>query len=1377
VSDPAAELARLRDLLPCSMAEAALRCAPRLDEAEERLARGQPAERSLRECAALLSAGVEARERREALTLTITYPEHLPVAQRREEILDTLRASRVLVLTGETGSGKTTQLPKMLLELGLGRRGMIALTQPRRVAAVAMAGRIREELTCDEKLVAHAVRFDDRSGPDTLLKVMTDGLLLAEAASDPLFSRYDAVIVDEAHERSLDIDLLLGLLRLAREYRPDLRIIISSASIAAERFAVWLDNAPVIHVSGRTYPVEILHQPPGDDDVGYQDAAIRWVKDLHEGGDRDGDILVFLPTERDILEADRRLREVPGLAPMPLFGRLTPHEQQRIFLPAHGRKVVLATNIAETSLTIPGIRYVVDTGLARMKRFQPSTRTERLPIEPISRASALQRAGRAGRVEAGVCVRLYDEDDLARRDEFTAPEILRSNLAGVLLRCLGMGLGDPQQFPWMDPPASHAWDQARVLLDELGAMHDGAPGAPPELSALGRTIAAIPADPQVARILIAGLTEGVPHEACTIAAFLSVQDPRVRPLGEEAKADAAQRALAHEAGDIASVLRLWDRWEAAETNSKRERLCRELYLGRRRMREWSDVRHQLWGSLRERRKTNLADAHKPEQWPLERVHRAVLAGMLGNVLNWDAKLKAYRASGDRQLAVHPGSALRAGKGDDGKKSPPPMPWLVACEVVETSRLFARLCAPIDPQWVVELAGDRIRRSHREPRWDASRRQVVVTETLLWKGLAVREGRAVPFGPIDPAEATKVFIREALGGEDPIRVGLADANRTVFARARQLRDRLRDPALAIETEHLAAWYAARFGSDAVSTAAELDAWIAAHPPEALRLELADLVPAESAARAASMPDAVTVAGRRSALVYRYSPGSDDDGVTLALDEEQAAQLTLALLDGLVPGWLPDLCQAFLEQLPKDARRALIPLAESSAVLSAELAPFAGQADLALALADLLATRHGIRAARLDRRLLPVRLRPRVIVRGAGGVVWSGRDPEFLAAQAEAAPDRLALLKAEWETAPCTSWPGDCPTEVTRAGVRGHVALERSRAADGGIAVRRAVHAGPEAAAAWHRDGLEAALEAVLTPELTAWVEAPAPGGLSARCEKLLGLSLGAARRQLGCAAIWHAIDNLMRDEDGFAFLCDRARTTLATARGDGDAMLLRALDAADRVRTRLKQGARNLAAASAQRAAAADLARLTAQPWAIRLPFATLRRLDQLVAAIDRRLESAAKAAPESARTEDRILRLSGDCAEALDPSEGRWHLALGLAVEVRRLRGQLEECALAYATPGAGPAAARAEAELRLAADKVERAIAAARDRITGARARLAEARLLTGRIADAIRRQRTERELDELHRHLPDLTVGADLAAQERSADALVARVRAALG
>jgi ATP-dependent helicase HrpA len=1375
VDDPVLELARLRDLLPRSMAEARLRCAPRLNEAERRLMRGESADKALRGCADLLEAGVAAHERRTAIPLHLTYPEHLPVAQRRADILAALSEHPVLVLTGETGSGKTTQLPKMLLELGFGRSGAIALTQPRRVAATAMAARIREEMDASEAVVAHAVRFDDRRSEDTLLAVMTDGLLLAEATSDRLFSRYDVVIVDEAHERNLDIDILLGLLRRAREVRPELRVVVSSASIAAERFAAWLGDAPTIAVSGRTFPVDIVHQPPGDDDVGYLDAAVRTVRDLHEGaGTEGGDILVFLPTERDILEAQRRLRDLTAAVPLPLFGRLTPAEQQRIFAPARGRKVILATNIAETSLTIPGIRFVIDTGLARMKRYQPSTRTERLPVEPVSRASALQRAGRAGRVEAGICIRLYAEDDLERRDEFTAPEILRSNLAGVLLRCLAMGIDDPQAFPWMDPPPSHAWDQARVLLEELGALDPDA--ADLRLTPLGRAISAIPADPQVARILVAGLTEGVPHEACTVAAFLSVQDPRVRPLGDEAKADAAQRALAHEAGDIATILRLWDRWQEAETNSRREKLCRELYLGRRRMREWSDVRHQLWSSLRERKNTVLADPHAAEKWPLDRIHRSVLAGMLGNVLLWDAKQKGYRAAGDRLLAVHPGSALRSGKGDDGKKSPPPMPWLVACEVVETSRLFARLCAPIDPQWVIDLAGDRLKRSYRQPRWEARRKQVVVTETLLWKGLAVRDGKAVPFGPIDPVAALAVFIREALGSEDPLGVPLIDANQAVFALARDLRQRLRDPSLNVEPEHLAAWYAQRLAGSAVSTTAELNAWLAAGGEDRLRLQLSDLVPADAAARADAMPATVRIAGASIRLAYRYAPGSDDDGVSLELSEEQATRLTLAALDGLVPGWTGDLVLGLIEQLPKDDRRRLIPLAETARALTAELTALAGRADLATALSGLLAERHQIRAARFDRRLLPVWLRPRVIVRGAHGVVYTGRDPEFIALQAEAAPDRLALVRAEWETPPVAGWPGECPAEVTVAGITGHCGLERSRDRDGSVAVRRAVHASAPAAEAWHADGLEAALEAALAGDLEAWITAPAPGSLSPRCDKALGLSLGAARRQFALAAAWATPHRVVREAVMFEVLLADARAALALARREGDAVLTRAIDAAERLRAKLKQGARTLGAASAQRQAAADLARLTASSWAVRLPWPTLRRLDQLITSLASRLEAAATGKPEALRTDERIAHLAGDCAEALEPDDARWLAALGLAGEARRLRGQLEECALAYATPGAAAAAARSEADLRLACAKVEKAVAAAGDRIAAARGRLNEAAPLIHRIPTGANRDRLTREHGELLRSLPDLTIGADLDAQVRSADALVARIRAAV-
>ncbi len=966
----------------------ALWAEPKLRQAAQRLARGQAADRTLGEVAARLAAGAAEVQRRSALPLTITYPEQLPVAARRDEILAEIARSPVVVLTGATGSGKTTQLPKMLLEAGYGRRGMIALTQPRRVAAVAMAARIREELAAAEGVVAHSVRFDDRAGADTLVRVVTDGLLLAEFANDPELSRYDAVIVDEAHERNLNVDLLLGLLRLLRERRPGLLVVIASASIEAERFSAYFarplpDSAhvpppvPIIAVEGRTFPVEIRYQPPGDDDIGYLGAALQAIREVH--GDREpGDVLCFLPTERDIIEAGRRLDDLAGATVLPLFSRLTPKEQQRVFQPARGRKIVLTTNIAETSLTISGIRYVIDTGLARIKRYQAGSRTERLPVEAVSQASCTQRAGRAGRVAAGVCIRLFPEEDFSARDPYTTPEILRSNLAGVLLQCLGMGLGQPEAFPWLDAPAGHAWHQARGLLEELGALTErAAPGARPALpggaeggsaaevggarreprgarprdesggastgsaegagavrtagsdeggrrtaeaglSPLGRQLASIPADPQVARILLAGLSEGVPHEACTIAAFLSVQDPRVRPLGSESKADSAHKALAHEAGDLATVLRLWDRYQDAASASARKRFCESGFIGFRRMREWADVRHQLWQAVRERRGAAAgagqaagaavpATGHPSEAWPLDRVHRAVLAGMLGNVLMYDPELRVFRGAGDRQLHVHPGSALRAGKVDDGKRAPPPPPWLVACEVVETSRLFARLCAPIDPEWVVELAGARVRRRHRDPHWHVKRRQVVCTETVTWKGLPVRSGRLVPYERIDPRDATAVFVREGLCGEHlDGEFPVIARNRAVLADARRLRDRLRDPTLWIDDAQIAAFYRERLGLEAVdapviASSDALRRWCRTHGEERLVIAAADLADPEAVARAAAgFPEEVAMGGQRLALRYRFVPGDADDGVTLELREDQLALVDQGRLDWLVPG---------------------------------------------------------------------------------------------------------------------------------------------------------------------------------------------------------------------------------------------------------------------------------------------------------------------------------------------------------------------------------------------------------------------------------------------------------------------------------------------
>jgi ATP-dependent helicase HrpA len=1346
---------------------------------EARLARSQPADRILSEIRERLTPSIVEAERRQALPLTIAYPEHLPVSQRREEIIAALRAHPVMVLTGETGSGKTTQLPKMLLDAGYGRRGLIALTQPRRLAAVAMAARIREECAAPAGLIEHSVRFDDHAGPDTLIRVMTDGLLLAEAAKDRELSRYDAIIIDEAHERSLNIDLLLGLVQLLRRRRPELCVVVASASIEADRFARYF-TAPTIAVEGRLYPVEIRYAPPADgDEIGYQQAAIATIRSLVDAGES-GDILAFLPTERDIIEAQRKLHDLPGTAILPLFSRLTPAEQQRVFQPPAGRlvrKVVLSTNIAETSLTIPGIRFVVDAGLARFKRYQASSRTERLPIEAISQASATQRAGRAGRVSAGVCIRLYSEEDLQARDPYTAPEILRSNLAGVMLTCLGMDLGDPQAFPWLDAPATSAWDQARLLLDELGALtvSEGEVRTP-QLSPLGRTLATIPADPQVGRILVAGLTEGCLHEACTIAAFLSVQDPRVRPLGQEAKADAAQKAFQHGGGDLATLLNLWDKWMAAPSTSAKGRLCEELYLGFRRMREWADVRHQLWDALRGIRGFQLpAHGAAAGEWSLERVHRAVLAGMLGNVLMYDPEQRCYRGAGERQLHLHPGSALRGGKAEDSKKAPPMPPWLVACEVVETTRLFARLAAPIDPLWVIDLAGDRVKRRHRDPHWHAGRKQVVCIETTTWKGLPIRDGRLVPYERIDAVAAHRVFISQALVDEDGIHeLPVILRNRQVLTLAIGLRHRLRDPTLDAVPEHLAAWYHERLAGVTLSTLDGLRGWLKAHGEGALTLSLADLTsPAIAAKAEAGAPDTVLMGGQQFPLHYRFIPGDSADGVTLELSEAQIPMLDLLRLDWLVPAWWAEVIEAYVAQLPKEARRALIPLAENLPKLVAGVAACAAHRPFAAALTEVLRSLFGLRIAPLDANGLPPYLRPRFVIRGPDrAVVYEGRDPLFLAAQAGGS-DRLRLLKAEWETEPAGTWPGDIPGnggQVGNMGVGGWVALGRARSAEGAIAFRRTVYGSREAALAWHADGIDAGLEAVHGEALAKIALAPASMTLAARWEKLFTTRVGAFRRHAAVAAVLEAERGAIRTAVEWDDLVIRNRAVLATVGSELQTLPERVVVQAESLAQRRRQGTKTLGAAQAALSVALVVDRLLAPGFASRLPWSALRRLDVLLAAQARRLEPASRA---DARISDRIQGLFTAWDDALGSDAPRLLQVLGLTRTVRGLWGCLHECVAALVE---GHAAQAAEMRLRLGLEELARQLGDARDRIAETRQELIEASRLTPRIAVAERRQRLSTELATLIKEFPDLGLGSDLPGQHAQARALIARVRASL-
>ncbi|MYF16972.1 MAG: ATP-dependent RNA helicase HrpA, partial [Gemmatimonadetes bacterium] len=657
--------------------------------------------------------------------LHLTYPEVLPIAARKDEIVRAIREHPVVIVAGETGSGKTTQLPKMCLEAGRGVAAKIACTQPRRVAALSVSRRIAEELNVAWGAeVGCKIRFKDETAPETRIKMMTDGMLLAEIQGDPNLYEYDTIIIDEAHERSLNIDFLLGYLRLLQKRRPELRIVITSATIDTEAFSKAFDNAPIIEVSGRMYPVDVQYLPI-EDLAGetYIDAAVTAVDMVVDAGR--GDILVFMPTEKDIHETRRRLegRHFRFTEILPLFGRLTAGDQQKVFYTQRYRRIVVATNIAETSITIPGIRYVIDTGLARISRHNPRNQTHRLPVEEISQSSARQRAGRCGRVQNGVCIRLYDEKSFLARPEYTQPEIQRSDLAEVILRMIALRLGDVETFPFIDPPRSQAIQGGFNVLRALDAIDDRK-----RLTPLGRDMARLPLAPTVSRMILQAQKERALREVLVIASAISIQDPRVRPLEQEKAADQEHKRFVDGESDFIALLNIWkayhDTFEKLRTQSQMRRFCKQHFLSFNRMREWRDIYMQIRHTLREMGafRMNRDDAG------YDAIHRSVVSGLLGNVAQ-KKEGNMYRAARGRDVMLFPGSGLfqRREGGEDDKKSTPG--WVVAAEVVETSRLFARTVARIQPSWLAELGGHLCRASYKEPFYSMRSGRVLATETL------------------------------------------------------------------------------------------------------------------------------------------------------------------------------------------------------------------------------------------------------------------------------------------------------------------------------------------------------------------------------------------------------------------------------------------------------------------------------------------------------------------------------------------------------------------------------------------------------------------------------------------------------------------------
>jgi ATP-dependent helicase HrpA len=887
-----------------------------LERAAARLRRGLPADRALSGVEARIAASAAQVAARRASIPAIHYPEELPVSARRAEIAAALRDHQVVIVAGETGSGKTTQLPKICLELGRGARGLIGHTQPRRIAARTVAARIAEELrTPLGGLVGYQVRFTDQTADGTLVKLMTDGVLLNEIARDPRLARYDTLIIDEAHERSLNIDFLLGYLQRILPDRPELRVIVTSATIDVARFAAHFGGAPVIEVSGRGHPVEIRYRPP-EPDADPVAAAVAAIAELVDSPQR-GDVLAFFASEREIREASVQLRRraLPGVEALPLYARLGLAEQNRVFQPGRGVRVVLATNVAETSLTVPGIRYVVDGGRARISRYSYRTKVQRLPVEAISRASANQRAGRCGRIGPGVCVRLYAEADFLTRPEYTDPEILRTNLAAVILRMLELRLGDIREFPFLDPPDQRQINDGFQLLHELQAITPGG-----ELTDIGRALSRLPVDPRLGRMLVAAVAENCLREVLVITAALSIQDPRERPADQRQAAEERQRQWLDPQSDFVTLLNLWNDLEARRQQLSRsafERHCRQHFLSPLRLREWRDLHHQLHLACRD---LGWHDNRAPAT--ARQIHRALLCGLLTQV-GVRGERREYQAPRNLRFQVFPGSAV-------AKAAPR---WVMAAELIETSRLYAHLCAAIEPEWLVEFAGHLVRKSHSEPHYSARHGQVLAWERQTLYGLVIQERGRVGYAALDPAGAREIFLREALvegGYQRGGKGAFFRHNQALVEELQELEDRFRRRDILADTEALFRFYAERVPADITGLRA-FEHWRRQAERQDPRLLFAPrerlLRNAPLAGEEAQFPREVAWGGVTYRIDYRFEPGAPGDGVTLVVPVAALHQVPEHRGDWLVPGLLRDKCTELIKTLPRQCRRPLVPIPDT------------------------------------------------------------------------------------------------------------------------------------------------------------------------------------------------------------------------------------------------------------------------------------------------------------------------------------------------------------------------------------------------------------------------------------------------------------------